>query len=105
MKMDRISSKGFIPVRDIEDIRYGMKTKLYQNPSTGHQYLCVEKMFNGKEEGENLSNELQQKMENPNLYYVPIQDFDLSKHQQFCSSMYKMKVFVPKPKLDLKLEI
>lgn len=105
MKMDRVSSKGFIPVRDIEDIRYGNKTKLYQNPKTGHNYLCIEKMFTGKEEGDQLANETQRKMDNPNLYLVPIVDFDLNKHQQFCSSIYKFKAFVPKPKQDLKLEI
>jgi actin-related protein len=72
MKMDHKSNKGFTHVQDIEDIRYGRKTKLYQNPSTGHQYLCIEKLFNGQEEAENIATEIQRKMKNPNLYYVPI---------------------------------
>lgn len=103
MRTDKVSAKGFKPSRMTDDVRFGKK-KLFKDPSHNF-YICLERYFDNKEEGDKIIEGLEKKMNNPNLYYVPPTDYDYEEISQFCSTHHKLRIFHPLAEEDLGLEI
>lgn len=104
MKLARLSSKGFNPIKDIHDVRFG-KVKLYKDSKNDIYYTCKGKVTKTIEAADRLIAGIQKRMESPNMYYVPPADFHCKKSDTFCSNMANLEVFTPFPEEDLEKEL
>jgi hypothetical protein len=93
-------SRGFVPIKQINDIRYG-KVKLLKDPSNNTHYTSKTRMFNSREDAVSLLQAIQKRIDSPNLYYVAPVDCAVYDSPSFCSNSYKLQVITPFPGEDL----
>lgn len=94
----------FQPIKKIMDVRFG-KIELNFDRITGAHYSCKEYFIQSKSQETALTQNLNKRVLAPNLYYVPIANYNIEHFNQFCSKITKLKLFMPIPDEDLKKEI
>jgi len=92
------------PIKNIIDPRYG-KVKLSFDRQTGLHYTIKEQFLQTPKQGQILEKGLKKRIQNPNLYYVPIHNYEIQAINQFCSKMTKTKIITAMPDEDLRKEI
>jgi hypothetical protein len=91
-------------IKNIVDVRYG-KCKLAFDRHTGLHYTVSDHFLQNPKQGTLLEKALKKRVQNPNLYYVPVHDYQIQTINQFCSKMTKAKIITAMPDEDLKKEI
>ena len=92
------------PVRSIIDPRFG-PSELYRDPKTESYVIRKEANYDSQQEAIQGVKDIEKRMQNPNLYYVPIADYTFDNIKTFCAIQFKTSVFVPYPEEDLYKEI
>jgi hypothetical protein len=100
----RTKTRGFIPLKDIKDIRYG-KVKLLKDPKNNTHYTSKNRLFHQRSDAVNILQGIQKRIDHPNLYYVAPVDSAVYDTPNFCSNAYKLQVVTPFPGEDLAQEI
>lgn len=104
MKVENRSSKGYIPFKDVVDIRFD-RCQLYKDPSTEDYYVKSSRLFQKESNAKAAVKDIEKRMKTPNIYYVPPTDFDFKSANQFCSNMTRVNVYTPYPEVDLDREL
>jgi serine/threonine protein kinase len=78
---------------------------MFRDPLDDTFYTRSIRLLQNKEKSDNLATLLQRRIDHPNLYYVSPADFNLKTHKQFCSSFFRIEVFMPYPEEDLAKEL
>jgi len=102
-KKNELSAKYQL-VKTMDDIRFG-SVKLCRNPTENAYYTYLSRIFHNKEMASRLVDELNKRIAHPNLYYVPLVDYDFETIHHFCSTVYKLDVYIPFAEEDLQKEV
>ena len=76
MKVNTVSSKGFVPYKDIIDIRFG-KVTIYKNPKNEDYYIRKGQIFQSEKDLKQKILQIERRLEEPNLYYVPPTSYEV----------------------------
>ena len=107
--VDESESKKYQKVKDLIDKRYSQNPQqlitLFRDPLDDTFYTRSMRLLQSKEKSDNLALFLQRRIDHPNLYYVGPVDYSLKTHKQFCSTFYRIEVYIPYPEQDLSKEL
>ena len=77
-------SERLQPVRNIIDPRFG-QSELYRDPKTESYVIRKEANYDSQEQAIQAVKDLEKRIQNPNLYYVPIADYTFDNVKSYCS--------------------
>ena len=104
MKVNTVSSIGYVPYKDIIDIRFG-KVTIYKNPQNNDYYIRKGQIFQSEKDLKQKILQIERRLEEPNLYYVPPKCYEVVSANQFCSNLSRLLVYHPFPEVDFRKEL
>ena len=103
-KNSKTAPKGYKLIKEVQDPRFG-PIKLFKDPESGIHYCSKTEIFNSRKLAMKKLMEIEKRMHSPNIFYVSPADVAIQDANQFCASLYNLRVFYPYPGQDLRKEI